>query len=123
MQTTKIILSTTALLFPLLLLAQTRHTVSGTVRDSTSGETLIGASILLLERPHSAVLSNSYGFYSLNAPSGHYHLIVSFTGFQQDTIPVSLDHDLTLAIQLTPGAPQLQEVVVSGSRNTSNVTK
>ncbi|GGA98532.1 TonB-dependent receptor [Puia dinghuensis] len=123
MQTKIITLSATVLFLPLLLMAQARHTVSGTVRDAASGETLIGASIFLLERPHSAVLSNAYGFYSLSAPPGNYHLIVSFTGYRSDTIPVSLDHDLTNPIQLTPGAPQLQEVVVTGNRNANNVTK
>ena len=123
MQTKIITLSATVLFLPLLLMAQPRHTVSGTVRDSASGETLIGASIFLLERPHSAVLSNAYGFYSLGAPPGNYHLIVSFTGYRSDTIPVNLEHDLTNPIQLTPGAPQLQEVVVTGNRNANNVTK
>ncbi len=123
MQQKKLTLSATVLLLPLLLIAQTRHTISGTIRDSASGETLIGASILLLERTHSAALSNAYGFYSLSAPSGNYRLVVSFTGYQNDTLPVTLDHDLTLSIQLAPGAPQLQEVVVTGNRNTSNVTK
>jgi len=108
---------------PLLSIAQTRHTISGTVKDAASGETLIGASIQLLERNHSAVLSNSYGFYSLNAPPGSYHLLISFTGYRNDTIPVTLDQDRTLPIQLAPASPQLQEVVVTGNRNTANVTK
>ncbi|HEY4107864.1 TonB-dependent receptor [Puia sp.] len=112
-----------AFLFPLLSIAQIRHTISGTVRDSSSGETLIGASIVLLEKTHSAQLSNSYGFYSLSAPEGRYRLIVSFAGFRNDTLAVNLDHDLSLSIQLAPGSPQLQEVVVTGNRNTSNVTK
>jgi len=113
----------TALFCPFLLIAQTRHSISGTIRDSASGETLIGASIGLLERPHSAVLSNAYGFYSLSAPPGAYHLLVSFTGYHTDTVNIDLDHDRTLSIQLAPGAPQMQEVVVTGNRNTSNVTK
>lgn len=123
MQLTKITLSATVLLLPLLLVAQVRHSISGTIRDSASGETLIGASVILLERSHSAVLSNSYGFYSLNAPSGNYRLVVTFTGYQNDTILVTLDHDQTLPIQLTPGGPQLQEVVVTGNKNNNNVTK
>jgi hypothetical protein len=110
-------------ILPLLSIAQTRHTLSGSVKDSASGETLIGASIQLLERTHSAVLSNSYGFYSLSAPPGSYHLIVSFAGYHNDTIPLTLDNDRTLAIQLVPGSPQLQEVVVTANRNTANVTK
>src|SRR5579859_7209221 len=121
MQRKKLTLSATVLILPLLLIAQTRHTISGTIRDSASGETLIGASIILLERTHSAVLSNAYGFYSLSAPAGNYRLLVSFAGYRSDTIPITLDHDRSLAIQLAPGSPQLQEVVVTGNRNTTKI--
>src|ERR1700727_2241132 len=61
--------------------AQTRHTVSGTIRDKNSGETLIGASVIFLEHPHASVLSNAYGFYSINAAPGNYKMVVSFTGY------------------------------------------
>jgi len=123
MQSKKLTGLITAFFLPLLLIAQARHSISGTVRDSTTGETLIGASIQLMERGHSSVLSNAYGFYSLSAPPGNYHLIISFTGYRSDTLAFMLDRDRSLSIQLAPGAPQLQEVVVTGNRNTSNVTK
>jgi TonB dependent receptor/CarboxypepD_reg-like domain/TonB-dependent Receptor Plug Domain len=117
------IISITLLLFPLLGVAQVRHTVSGTIRDWASGETLIGASLQLLEQPRSAVLSNSFGFYSINAPSGHYKLVISFAGYRTDTLPVTLDKDVTLAVQLNSATSQLQEVVVSANRNDANVSK
>lgn len=117
------ILSITFLLLPFLLHAQSRPTVSGTVRDAASGETLIGASVFLAEQPRSAVLSNSYGFYSINAPASHYTLIVSFTGYKTDTLPIELNKDITLDIQLNSAGTVLQEAVVSASRNNNNVVK
>jgi hypothetical protein len=45
---------------PAFLFAQVRHTVNGTVRDQITGETLIGASIVFLDHPNTATLSNSY---------------------------------------------------------------
>ncbi len=117
------IIAITLLLFPLFAVAQVRHTVSGTIRDSASGETLIGASLVLLEQPRSAILSNSFGFYSINAPSGRYRLVVSFTGYRTDTLSVTLDKDITLAVQLNSATGQLQEVVVSANRNDANVSK
>jgi TonB dependent receptor/CarboxypepD_reg-like domain/TonB-dependent Receptor Plug Domain len=117
------IISITLLLFPLFAAAQVRHTVSGTVRDSASGETLIGASLVLLEQPRSAVLSNSFGFYSINAPAGHYKLVVSFAGYRTDTLVVVLDRDVLLGLQLNSATSQLQEVVVSANRNDANVSK
>ena len=117
------IVSTTLLLLPFLLQAQVRTTVSGTVRDAASGETLIGASLILLEQPRSTALSNSFGFYSLNAPAGHYTLIASFTGYRSDTVSVDLSKDVKLDLQLGSAGAQLQEVVVSANRNNNNVSK
>ena len=117
------LLSTTLLLFPLAIFAQVRHSVNGTVRDAASGETLIGASVVLREQPRSAVLTNSYGFYSLNASPGHYTVIVSFTGYRSDTVAVSLDRDTSLNVMLASAGGELAEVVVTGNKNNNNVTK
>ena len=102
--------------------AQIRHTVSGTIRDKNSGETLIGASVIFLEHPHAAVLSNAYGFYSINAAPGNYKMIVSFTGYQSDTLSVTLDRDIQIPVEMV-GAPQLQEVVVTANKNNNNVSR
>ena len=82
--------------------APTRHTVSGTIRDKNSGETLIGASVIFLEHPHAAVLSNAYGFYSINAAAGNYKMIVSFAGYQSDTLSLALDRDIQIPASLPP---------------------
>ncbi|MDP4131463.1 MAG: TonB-dependent receptor [Bacteroidota bacterium] len=108
---------------PMLLAAQTRHTVSGTVRDKGTGETLIGASFILLEQPRSAALSNAYGFYSINAGAGNYKMLVSFTGYLNDTVAISLNKDITVSVELSPDGAQLQEVVVTANKNSSNVSK
>lgn len=108
---------------PFLLSAQARHTVSGTVRDQSSGETLIGASIIFLNHPRSAVLSNSYGFYSLNAVAGKYTMVVSFAGYRDDTLEISLDKDVEMPVNLAPSGAEMQEVIVSANRNNANVTK
>ena len=52
--------------------AQTRFTVSGTVKEKKSGESLIGATVYLLEMAKSGTMSNGYGFYSISAPPGTY---------------------------------------------------
>lgn len=122
MQRTKFFLLFSTLLIPVLLSAQARHTVSGTVRDSKSGETLIGASIVLLGQSRAASLSNAYGFYSVSAVAGDYQLVVSFAGYQNDTIPVSLHKDIVIPVQLGTEGQQMQEVVVTANKN-NNVSK
>jgi hypothetical protein len=110
------------LLFPFVLLAQSRHTISGTVRDRSSGEVLIGASIVLTEQPRSAILSNAYGFYSISAVTGNYTLVVSFAGYASDTLVIPLRRDTVVPVELIVGSEQLQEVTITALKN-NNVTK
>jgi hypothetical protein len=116
------------LLFPCLFMlffahAQTRYTIDGTVRDSKSGETLIGASVQLKEKSRSGVTTNAYGFFSITAANGNYSLIITFSGYLPDTLPVSLNHNLTIPVILHSGEEQLQEVVINANRRNDNVLK
>ena len=51
--------------------AQTKVTINGYVKDSASGESIIGASITVDGK---AVGSNQYGFYSITLDTGEYDL-------------------------------------------------
>ena len=93
-------------LVPLALCAQSKHnfSVSGTVKDKTTGETLTGATIGFLEHPGLGVVTNSYGFYSITIPEGKYSMVISYSGYAVDTIVLDLKEN-------TYGAP---EAVVIG---------
>lgn len=112
------------LLAPLALVAQNkdRHTLAGTVKDRSSGETMIGATVVLMERPVTGTVTNSYGFYSITAPSGTYHVLISFSGYATDTVEVDLHKDTTLSVSLAVGQ-ELKEVVVRGGRSNTNITQ
>jgi hypothetical protein len=111
------------LLIPYRPLAQTRHSVDGTVRDAATGETLIGASVTLMERPRSGVMTNAYGFFSVSAPRGGYTLIVTYSGYLPDTVHINLVRDLTQPVSLKPGGSQLRDVVISAGRRNDNVIR
>jgi hypothetical protein len=102
--------------------AQKKHSVSGTITDRKTGETLIGATVLLIEDPGSGVLSNGYGFYSLTARENNYTLVASFSGYADDTIKISLTKDVVRSIELTPIGTELQEVIITPTRN-DNITR
>ena len=51
----------------LTVTAQNKFTISGYIRDSLSGETLIGASITIGGQSI-GISSNQYGFYSITLP-------------------------------------------------------
>jgi hypothetical protein len=107
--------------FPLL--SQSQHfTISGTVKEKSSGETLIGASIAIIEKPGVGVTTNDYGFYSLSLPKGSYTLRFSYVGYRQELIPVKLDSNVTVSINLADEA-SLQDVVVMSKKDDNNLTK
>ncbi|RYE20922.1 MAG: TonB-dependent receptor [Sphingobacteriales bacterium] len=115
-----ILLLTTLSLSPAL--AQQRYTVSGTVRDAATGETLIGATVRIKNASgQSATATNAYGFYSLTNNEGEYELSVTYTGYQVSAQQIILNGILKVNIDLKPGA-ELQEVVISATdRKNENV--
>lgn len=107
-----------ALLLSLSASAQSKFTLSGFVRDSLSGESLIGATIQVID--DGSVSSNQFGFYSLTLPAGQYTILVSFAGYQPQQLPLNLNKHISYNFQLLPRG-MLQEVVVSSKRKDGNV--
>ncbi|HWV71546.1 MAG TPA: TonB-dependent receptor [Pseudosphingobacterium sp.] len=87
-------------------------TISGTVRDASNGETLIGASVKVLESPTSGVSANNYGFYSISAPKGSYTIRISSIGYSTHEQKVDLSKDMRLDVSLEPNN-QLDEVEIN----------
>lgn len=87
-------------------------TISGTVRDASNGETLIGASVKVLESPTSGVSANNYGFYSLSVPKGSYTIRISSIGYNAHEQKVDLGKDMRLDVSLDPNN-QLDEVEIN----------
>ncbi|MGB4776014.1 MAG: TonB-dependent receptor [Daejeonella sp.] len=101
-------------------LAQTRLSLNGSIKDSQSGETLIGATVKLTGKTQSSTSSNAYGFYSLNAEAGDYELIVSYVGYKTIRQPVSMINDTRLDLVLYADN-NLEEVVISSVKKNENV--
>ena len=101
--------------------AQNKVTFSGTVKDSITGEALIGAYITFPTIQKGCV-TNSYGFYSITIPSGNYSANVSYLGYRQRVIILSLHADQAMNIELIPNSVSLKEVVVTGESGNRNVT-
>lgn len=97
-------------------------TINGVVKEKQSGETLIGTSVTVIEKPGIGVTTNEYGFYSLSLPQGNYTLRVTYVGYKQELIPVKLFSNITVNISMSDQTG-LQEVVVSSKRGNDNLTK
>jgi len=105
-----------------LVSAQTKYTVSGNVKQKSSGETLIGATVVVAEKPNLGVTTNEYGFFSLLLPKGSYTLLITFTGYEQGSIPVHLDSNVSLNIFLVE-AGTMKEIVVSSRKGNEYITR
>ena len=110
----KIILLISAFFSVASVSAAARHTISGTVIDESSGETLIGATVFDSLSGKGAV-TNAYGFFSLTLPDGKVALKVSFVGFQPVRYAFRLTQDTVLNIKLS-GSISLKAVVVTAER-------
>jgi hypothetical protein len=88
--------------------------VRGVVTDSTTGERILGANIVVLGTTRGAV-SNVHGFYLIpSLAAGEYRLIASALGFTRKSVKVSVrgDQPITLDIRLSPRLIESREVVV-----------
>lgn len=100
--------------------AQERVTLNGFLKDSLSGETLIGANLQVVGQGK-GVQSNQYGFYSISLEKGIYRLLVSFIGYQPVDITLDLNRDISKNILLLPNAAVINNVTVIGRRRENNV--
>lgn len=110
----------TLFLFPVLLFSQSRYTVSGYIKDSLNGETLISATISV-QGMQKNIASNQFGFYSITLAQGNYKLICSYTGYQQKEVEVALNVDKQLNFEMPPKITVTQEVVISAKVKDANV--
>ncbi|MCW3111249.1 MAG: TonB-dependent receptor SusC [Segetibacter sp.] len=101
--------------------AQSNYTISGTVKDKLTGESLVGASIKFLELK-GGTTTNSYGFFSITLPQNSYTILTSYVGFQVGEQKITLSKSQQMVIELIP-ASALQEVVVRNKKRNDNITK
>lgn len=95
-------------------------TISGYVKDATSGELLIGAGIYIKELKKSTY-SNAVGYFQLVLEKGTYTLLTSFIGYQNSEQIVYLDKDMPLNITLKENVATLQVVEVTSEKGDKNV--
>ncbi len=91
--------------------AQQKYTLSGTITDAASNETLIGVSLLFPEISD-GVVTNSYGFYSITLPEGSYTLEIRYLGYTTLLEKITLNQDLRKNFELQEALEALDEVIV-----------
>jgi TonB-linked SusC/RagA family outer membrane protein len=85
--------------------------VSGQVTDVSSGETLVGATVKVQGSENSATVDGT-GKFSIGVPSASSVLLVTFTGYTEQQVP--LEGKTVLNIKLSKLTTNLDEIVVTG---------
>ena len=93
-------------------MGQNSYTLNGTISDKSNGETLYGATVFLKGTTIGGV-TNEYGFYSITAPAGDYVLNISYIGFQEINVEITLDRDQKVDFEVSEISTRLEEVVVT----------
>ena len=89
--------------------AQEKFTLSGTVSETATGETLIGVNVIIPEL-QSGTITNEYGFYSITLPKGNYEVYYSSIGFRTKKESVTLTENIKLNFSLEEASEELDEV-------------
>ena len=104
-----------AMLLTCHLYSQQKHTISGLVKDISSGEPLIGANITVMPAGH-GTSSDAFGFYSLEATNqNEFILIASYVGYKLFEKRIQVTGNRRYDILLEPGV-EIDEVTVTAQK-------
>lgn len=91
--------------------AQEKFTISGTISEADTGETLIGVNVIIPSL-QTGTVTNQYGYYSITLPKGNYEIVYSSIGFASQKIQISLSENIKKDLELATDTESLDEVVI-----------
>ncbi len=91
--------------------AQEKFTISGTISEAETGETLFGVNVIIPSL-QTGTVTNQYGYYSITLPKGDYEIYYSSIGFATQKIEISLSENLKKDLALATDTENLDEVII-----------
>lgn len=110
------------LLTSIFSFSQEKFTLSGTIADLKTKETLIGVNVFILETK-TGITTNEYGFYSITLPKGEYTISISYVGYQVIEEKVSLNSNIKKNILISESSQLLKEVVIIDNKKRVDIRK
>ena len=108
------------ILYSINTIGQEKITLSGTVYDKNTNETLIGVTVYLPELNY-GTMTNEYGFYSVTVPKGNYKLQVSYVGYATISENINLSSRLSKDYKLVEESESLDEVIIETNVEKLNI--
>ena len=110
------------LLISSLSFSQDKVTLSGTVSDKNTNETLIGVSVLI-EELKTGTATNEYGFYSITIPKGNYTIRIVSLGYKDYIEKIDLTENTKINFSVEEVSQELDEIVLVEKPNKINIKK
>ena len=105
-----------------IIISQEKFTLSGTVAEEESGETLSGVNVLIPEVQAGAI-TNEYGYYAITLPKGDYEVYYSSLGYSPIKETLSLSQNVVRNIALAISTEELDAVIVKADLEKLNIRK
>lgn len=93
-----------------------RSTLSGYVRNSASGEPIVGVAVYI-ENPRMGTVSDQFGFYSVTLPRGKHDLKIRSIGLKDTRRRIILYSDDKFDIEMDDDVIALKEVVIEAEKD------
>ena len=106
--------------FFLTSFSQSKFKISGYVRDSATRETLIGATLQVLETGRS-LSTNQYGFFSITVIEGDYNLNAFSIGYVPLSQKIQVHQDVIIDVLLSSKQLLSSEIIISATKKDANV--
>ena len=116
----KNILTLVLILASFAMFAQEKFTLSGTISEAQSGETMIGVNVLI-PALQTGVVTNQYGFYSITLPKGTHQVIYTSLGFESYTQTIELNAAVNNSISLFETTEMLDVVILETDVEKTNI--
>ena len=116
----KNILTLVLILASFAMFAQEKFTLSGTISEAQSGETMIGVNVLI-PALQTGVVTNQYGFYSITLPKGTHQVIYTSLGFESYTQTIELKAAVNNSISLFESTEMLDVVILETDVEKTNI--
>ncbi len=107
------------LLCSVQIFGQNRGTLRGFVTDSTNGEAVIYANVIIKNTTHGSP-TNTQGYYFIpSIPAGEHTAIISYLGYQRKEISVIIQPNkiTQLDVKLSPQSIELKELSIIGEKS------
>ena len=98
------------------------YTINGVLKDSETGEHIIGAAVQIVGT-QSGTVTNGYGYFSITLFEGEYEVKFSHIGYSLYTTDVELNQNVYLKTSLSPAITKLEEVEISSHAGNDHITE